>query len=297
MNFQIKKILIPLDFSKTSLKALDHAVFMARICKAEITLLHVAPNLIDNVEPSYFVPPVYQPEMEENLVQQSDKHLKDIADRIKKKGLGKVNIITTVGRAHADILSTAKKIKADIIIMGTHGVSGVREFFIGSNTMNVIIDATCPVLSIQKGNKNIGFRNILLPFRDRPHSREKVMYAIELASIYAATIHVLGVDTEFTKPHKKKIELEAAQIKSIAQKKGVTCNVKVFSEVYVADKVLEHAKDVNADLIVTMSSMDRMDITEYFTGPFAQQIVNHSTIPVLSIRPKFNPETIDLTFY
>ncbi len=295
--YKINKLLIPIDFSKTSLKALDHAAYLAKLCDAEINLLHVPESLSVSSGTGFFDPPVFHEDYEKGIAEQSNKKLNDIADRLRRKGNKKVNTLTVIGNPKTEIINISKKIKADLIVMGTHGISGIKEFFIGSNTFSIIKDAKCPVLSVQKNQKNPGFKNILVPFRDKPHSREKINYAIDIGKIYGATIHVIGIDTEFTKAHKRKIELEAEQIKNIVEKKGLKCKVKVVSNAYLADTLLKHAVQTGADLIISMSDMDRTNITEYFSGPYAQQIVNHSPIPVLSIRPQFNPDTIDLRFY
>ena len=295
--YQIKRILIPLDFSKTSLKALDHAAHLAKLCDAEITLLHVPESLSVMSNSGYFDPPDFHEEYEKNISDQSDAKLGEIAAQLKKKGIAKVDTLTVIGNPKKEILKVSKNIKADLIVMGTHGTSGIKEFFVGSNTFSIIKDAKCPVLSVQQDQKKPGFNNILVPFRDKPHSREKVNYAIDLGLLYKATIHVLGIDTEFTKAHKTKIEREAEQIKKIIEKRGLTCKVKVISNTYLAETLLKHAADIGADLIISMSDLDKTSITEYFSGPYAQQIVNHSPIPVFSIRPQFNPDTIDLRFY
>jgi nucleotide-binding universal stress UspA family protein len=181
--------------------------------------------------------------------------------------------------------------------MGTHGVKGFREFITGSNTFRIVNEAECPVLSFRKDVTQLGFKNILIPFRDHPHSREKVDYAIRMAEIYGAKITVLGVDTDDDSAQFKKIVLEAEQIKSIVEKHGLECSVKVKSSPYLIDKVLKYAQKKNADLIVIMADIDRMRISELFMGPFGQQMVNHSPIPILSIRPTFNPDTVDLHGY
>jgi nucleotide-binding universal stress UspA family protein len=295
-TFKIKKILIPLDFSKTSLKALDYAVAISQKCKAAIILLHVSEWLYQNVEPGYFVSPEVPMDYQQEFIDQSNVHLNKLAENLKEKGVTKITMLTEVGNVHKEIIAAAKKNKVDLIVMGTHGVSGAKEFFTGSNTFRVIRDAKCPVLSVQHKNKIPGFKNILVPFSDRPHSREKVNYAIDLALMFSAEINILGVDDDVTKSHKKKMEMEAAQIKKIAEEYGVKCKTKIISEKYIGDVVLKYARSINADLIVS-SDLDKADITEYFTGAIAQQIVNHSPIPVLSIRPSFNTDTVDLRFY
>ena len=295
--FQPKKILVPLDFSKTSLSALDGALAISKKTGADLLLLHVSEGLSQNLEPGYFVHPPTMIDYQVSFIEQSNKHLAAIAGKMKAETTGKIKTYTETGTVHSTIRNFANQEKVDLIVMGTHGVSGVKEFFVGSNTFRVIRDSKCPVLSIKKKTPKNPFRKILMPFRDKPHSREKVNYAIDVALLFSSEIYVLGVDTEQTAAHKKKIQLEAKQIKEIVSKKNIKCLTTVISRGYAGDVVLDHAKKIEADLLISMSDLDKLNIFEYFTGPFSQQIVNHSPIPVLSIRPRFNTDTIDLRFY
>jgi nucleotide-binding universal stress UspA family protein len=298
-TYNIKKILVPVDFSKTSSKATEFAVRIATKTKSELILIHVTSDLYPTAEPDYFGPAPSLPYVDflKEYVEQSDDHLSKLSEQIMLQNNLQVKTETGKGKVETEILDAAKNHKVDLIVMGTHGVSGMREFFIGSHSFRVIRDAKCPVLTIPQKTRVKLFKNILMSFRDKPHSREKVNFAIDMGKIFGATIHVLGIDTEFTAAHKKKIKLEAEQIKKLIEKNGLASSTKIISHSYAGETVLNYASDINADLIISMSDLDKMDITEYFTGPFAQQIVNHSTIPVLSIRPKFNTDTIDLRFY
>ncbi len=298
-SFDIKNILVPLDFSETSMEALKHAVFVAKLNGASITLLKV----VEGMQP--FIIPVDYPVSfsynltlhERTMVKESKKHFAKLVDSIKKKDKVSITSITSKGWVKAEIVEASKRIKADMIIMGTHGVKGFREFIIGSNTFRVINETQCPVLSIQKHTDKLGFKNILVPFRDKAHSREKVDYAIKMAKIYGARIHVLGIETDNDETQFKKLVKEAEQIKKITEKNGLVCTIEVKTSKYLVEEVLKYAETKEIDLIVVMSDLDRMRISEYFMGPFCQQMVNHSTIPVLSIQPTFNPDTIVLYGY
>lgn len=237
-------------------------------------------------------------EYEKSVINKGKEYLATFAEELKKKHGVKITASTIFGRTHAGIIKAAEEMGVSLIIMGTHGVSGFREFVLGSNTFRVVSEAECPVLSVQAGTKNPGFKKILLPFRAKAHSREKVNYAISIAKLYGSSIHVLGIDADGTSPADlHKIELEAAQIKGILDEENIISTVEIKTDQYLADMLLEKVKEVNADLIIIMTDMDRMNISEYVMGPVAQQIVNHSPIPVLSIRPMFNPNTIDLHGY
>ncbi|MBK5284840.1 MAG: universal stress protein [Bacteroidia bacterium] len=295
-QFAIKKILVPVDFSYSSLKAINPAVLLAKLTKAEITLVHVI-DVLPSTAPAFYFSTAGSPAYENDLTDASNRQLNKLALTMKKKGVEKVNLLSVRGRTHKEIIRSGKKIKADLIVMGTHGASGFSDFFMGSNTYRVVSHAECPVLSVQKHIRIYDFKNILVPFRDKAHSREKVMYAIEMARIYGAALQVLGLDTLGGKAHVKKMTREAEQIKKIVEGFGVKCKIKVVTASYMGDTVLKYAKQINADLIMAGADMDKVSISEYVIGPFIQQIVNHSPIPVLSIRTLFNTDTIDLRFY
>jgi nucleotide-binding universal stress UspA family protein len=292
-SFEIKKILVPLDFSTTSLNALEYAVALAKRTNAEITLLHAIEHVYVTTDPRYaIVPP------RETINLDLDKISKDsltkVAEKLKRKGVAKVNTLSVSGRTHKEIIRVGKKLKADLIVMGTHGVSGFREFVMGSNTYRVVSDSLCPVLSVQKSSKITDFKTILVPFSDAPHSREKVMYAINIAEIYGAELHILGIDSEYSKAHSKKIALEAAQINKIVERHNLSCKVNVLSAPYNSATVLSYAKKIKAELVIIMGDTEKQNIAEYFTGSFSQQIINHATIPILSIHSNFNPNTVEL---
>ena len=289
----IKKILVPLDFSDASLNALDYAESLSKLTGAEIILLHIIENLNVTTDPFYAsIPP--DPAYEEELKKISSEALEKAAQKISSANGNVVKTFSAVGRTHKEILSHAEKLKADIIIMGTHGVSGFREFVMGSNTFRVVSDSKFPVLSVQKKSKKTVFKNILVPFSDHPHSREKIMYAIMIAGIYRASLNIVGIDDVGTAAHAKKITLEAKQIKAITEKHDITCSTSVVTAPRNAKTILNHAKKVKADLIVTTGDTARQNLKEYFSGSVSQQIVNHSPVPVLSVHSKFNPKTIEL---
>jgi nucleotide-binding universal stress UspA family protein len=272
---------------------------VAKLNKADLTILNIVESTFSYAPSTDYTALAFTnlASYEKSLIKHSKEHLLKLAQKLKKKEGINVNTIVNTGWVKEEILETAKSTRADIIIMGTHGVKGFREFITGSNTFRIVNEAHCPVLSFRKDNDKLGFKNILIPFRDRPHSREKVDYAIRMAEIYGAKITVLGIDTDDDSATFKKLVLEAEQIKSIVEKHGLECSIKVKSSPYLVEKVLKYANKKNVDLIVIMADIDRMRVSELFMGPFAQQMVNHSPIPILSIRPTFNPDTVDLHGY
>src|SRR5258708_4424375 len=98
-TLEIKRILIPIDFSTTSLKALDYAVMLAKLSKAEITLLHVVENIGVTSDAALVAIPKSEA-YDNKLISMSNKSLGEVADRIKKKGVMNVKTISIIGRTH-----------------------------------------------------------------------------------------------------------------------------------------------------------------------------------------------------
>jgi nucleotide-binding universal stress UspA family protein len=282
----IKNILIPVDFSGTSMLALDHAVFMAKFYKAEITLLHV-------IESAIFTSAITFHDTGNDLssviTQKANEKLTQFAKQIQEVEGIRMQTKVIEGRIYKSIVEVARAINADMIVMGTHGVSGFREYIIGSNAYRVVSEADCPVLTVQSQNKKVGFTNIVLPIDDSLSSRRKVKYAANFASKYNAKIHIAGLmtveDNEFTAAFKAKI----SQVEEYLEGYNIAYDTKFIHGSDLAAMTVKYAHDIKADLIMIMTDQNLdYEFSGFLVSPFSQHIVNHSKIPVMSIKPKSN---------
>jgi nucleotide-binding universal stress UspA family protein len=282
-NLAIKRILIPTDFSETANLALEHAVKMARLLDSEITLLHVV---------STFAFRVNLPEMEFDETQEAKlagvigSKLNKIAEEISQKEGLKVSTLITSGRIREEVVRVAEEIYADIIILGTHGVSGLREFFMGSNAFRIVSDAACPVLCIQESGHPVGFKNIIVPIDNSFYSREKLGLSIKLARLYDATIHICGLRSHDHNDEEinAKFRIKMKQVDDFLHEQDVEFTSTTLYCENIATATMEYAAEIKADLIIIMNEQE-VNSTGFFMGPYAQQVVNHSKIPVISIRP------------
>lgn len=144
-TFALRKILVPVDFSKCSLKALNYAVAFARQFKASITLLYV-------VQPYYlpgdFAGGVDYVALEKEIEENSLRELKALADKhIGKKA--SYNVLLQTGRPVDQISRTADELNIDLIVISTHGHTGLKHVVLGSTAENVVRHAPCPVLTVR----------------------------------------------------------------------------------------------------------------------------------------------------
>ncbi|MFN8165026.1 MAG: universal stress protein [Bacteroidia bacterium] len=281
-KFHISKILIPFDFSETAELALEHAVFMAKLHKADIMLLHV-------VESFSFASAISsafgksQSEFENKMETSAKEKLQSLTEKLHHDSGMSVSYKIDNGKIYKKIVSIAEEMNFDIIIMGTHGVSGFQEFLVGSNTYRVVMSAPCPVISVQTHAKKIGFKNILLPIDNSPSSRQKVKHAVEIARHYNSVVHVAGMMTMSDPDMQRRCEMKIHQVRDFLEEHEIPHTVKLFKTDNTASSTEEYATQINADLIMIMTDQEG---SGFFMGNFAQQIINHSKIPVMSVRPQ-----------
>jgi len=149
----IKRILVPVDFSADSLSALQYAGEFAKTFKAELLVLYV-------VEPVYYATPtdMYAASAESAILNEEQRRvaaeqLTRLSADLKKKGL-RFRTMVKDGSASRVIVETAQTAAADLIIMATHGRTGLAHMFMGSVAEKVVRSATCPVLTARHGGRH-----------------------------------------------------------------------------------------------------------------------------------------------
>jgi nucleotide-binding universal stress UspA family protein len=276
------KILVPIDFSEQSLVALEQSYNLAREYDAEITLLHV-------IEEHGVLSKFFSHQQNDDFKHNVQKELDDLASDVEKKSKVKVNTLIAKGTIYEKVAEVAELINATMIVMGTNGDEGKRKRFIGSNALRVVRESTVPVITIKGKHHRNGCKNIVLPLDLSKETREKVTKAIELSKLFnGATIRVVSVLFTTDEFIVNRLTRQLGQVKTFLEKEGVECTAEIVKgikgEETLAANILEYANRVEGDLIMIMTQQE-VDFTQYFIGSSAQEIINHSTIPVLSIRP------------
>jgi nucleotide-binding universal stress UspA family protein len=139
----VKKILVAHDGSKLSDKALKKAVEMADAMKSSITVLSVIPDLYLTE-----LSDLDRERIMNALTDETTKAMEKVRVSLSGKSLDSKTIIRQ-GPAAEKILETAKKMKVDLLVVGSHGRHGARKFLLGSVSTKVVDNATCPVLVVK----------------------------------------------------------------------------------------------------------------------------------------------------
>ncbi len=140
-----KKILVPLDGSDLAKRALDQAEELARTFDAEIILFQVVPFM-----PIYGSPELVTPLIiDEKQKDAAEKYLVSVTEELKKRGHRVTAMVRTGQQVAAEIIDFAKETGADLIVMGTHGRSGISRWVLGSVTLKLLTRAETPILLIR----------------------------------------------------------------------------------------------------------------------------------------------------
>lgn len=264
-------ILIPTDFSEVCENAIDHGSVLAKAMGSTVWLLHV----INKDTHKYLE--------EKNLEEGSiDDMLNDTAKKyIDKYGI-QIETFISSGNLFEKIKEVNDKLNAKLIILGTHGKIGFQRIA-GSYVLKVVTETNTPTIVVQKESKTGGYKNIVFPITSSTQDRQKVAWAISIAKVFDATIHLIP-KFESEKFHKNRIMSVTKQIKNIMAEYGINFVDKVSSPEAgnFAKQVIDYTVENKADVIITLVDKDK---TFFFSSWDEQIIYNSSQIPVICINP------------
>ncbi|MBS4056171.1 MAG: universal stress protein [Bacteroidetes bacterium] len=273
-----KTILVGIDFSDCSINALEHALTIAD--KAESNVVMIWVNRPDSNKEIFTIEP-------ENLIDEVNKRFKELVNKY-KYGLenGALSFMIKEGKVYQEIVKAADELEAFLIVIGTHGSSGFEEFWMGSNANKIVTSTDRPIITIRGGvDINRTLTRIVMPIDSTVESRQKVPLTALLAKYFEAEIHVLAVHTTVVVEVRSRVNEYVKQVELYLTENEVRFTKEEIEAENITDATIEYAVKVNANLI---SIMDDQETTtaNIWLGPYAQQMVNHSPIPVLCVHAK-----------
>lgn len=276
-------ILVPIDFSEQALIALDQSFNLARLTRADITLLYVLDEEHSNLFSIFG--------KEKKAKKEKNKFQKGIKEKLDKlakettaKSGVKINTRISIGKIYEEIVKVANELNAAFIIMGTNGQHGLRKKFIGSNALRVVKESHCPVITIAGKKHRSGCKVIVLPLDLTEETKEKTGKAIELANYFGSSIKVVSIINTKDQLIIDKLKTQLKQVEAFIKRRKLSVTSELVENNNIVEGVLKYTKKVKADLILIMTQSE-MDWTDMFIGSSAQEIINNSDVPVLSIHP------------
>ena len=282
-------ILVPTDFGKRSMAALEASFNLAKITGLEITLYHV---IRDNQSLFSAFGSERSKSMKKEYENQMRNQLLEIAAEASRKSGTKVNAVISHGKAHDKILKGAHLLHSKFIVQGINNddpASGKNQ--IGTNALRVLKKAECPVITVKNTINNNGCRSILLPLDLTQETRQKVSHAIEMAKIFNSSIKVVSVFwSKGSNEILIKLQRQMDQVTSFIRKEKIKCTGEILEKQgtskTLAPLIIDYSnKDETIDLIMIMTQRES-GLFDLFLGSSAQYIISNTEAPVMTIIPK-----------
>ena len=302
---RFEQILVPIDFSPPSLKAIPYALAISRQFRANVHLLHIS-DVTQQPPPTLLTLPVVpQSEWNRRLM----NRLQALAKRYRTDG--DISALEPrIGTAYEEICFVARELKADLIVLATHGYTGYKRMFLGSTAEKIVQHSPCPVLVVRdhpnRGNGGVDLRTgtgfglgkILVPTDFSECSLMAFEYALQLARDFNAELRLVHVINPHAYPFGDEyVALDAAQLmreteyakqkqmRSMVTKARTRYSVRVVHGSPAVE--ICNAANEDADLIV-ISTHGRTGLGHLLIGSVAEHVVRQAHCPVLVIPARRN---------
>lgn len=272
----MKNFLVAIDFSKNAIHALEYALNYANCFGANLSMIWVdnccGPDLLAEGASS-------------GNRQEAHERFDEIQTRYQEKYPEmKLSFKLCKGKVYEEISRYAKKINADLLFGGTHGVSGFEEYWIGSNAYRIVTHAPCPVITLRQDfglDKKI--KKILMPIDNSSQSSRKVNISAEIATAFGAEVQVLALHTSNLGSLKKQVDRNLRFVAEHLNSQDVIFKVDEINTKNTTQDTIDFALNNNMDMVAIMTEQETTQ-ANVFLGTFARQLVNNCPVPVLSVR-------------
>lgn len=272
-------ILVPTDLSRLSRVALLYAIRVANRLNANVTLLHV----INSVEPVRATMQQRIKALEKELIQNAsedlDKLVQEVSRHVKFPEPIKCRVAT--GPSFNDTVKReAKKLRSGLIVMGTHGASGLKKVILGSNTASLIGSSAVPVLAVPEDAEFKNLRNIVYA-SDLKSLDKELKLLIPYAEKFGSTIHLVHVVSSG-----KNVPAVEEKIDKVVKKAGYKKTVSIVLADDDVDQALDQYVSQNKADMLAMFTHEPTFFEKLFDRSITRRMAFHSKIPLLAFKQR-----------
>ncbi len=271
----MKNIVVGIDFSESSINALNHAVAVAIRFKASIHLLWIktketSSSLLKGAD----IQAAAEEKLDELLV---EVHREAGTDH-------PVQRVILEGKPVEEICKYAHNLQNPLIVIGTHGMSGFDVKHLGSNTYRIVSMAKCPVLTIRL-DTNLGrdLTHILVPIDSSFETLQKVPHAIKFAQAFNAQLIILGTYTSNDNETKHIINVQVHHAQNMCDEASVRYEVKTAAiKGNICKSLINYAETADVNLMLIMRD-EEDDFTDFWMGSTTRRLLTNTPMPLLII--------------
>ena len=273
----MKKILVPTDFSEHAGYAIKVAAQIAKKNNGEIVLLHMLelPNQAgDALGSGHEIPEIML------FKKMAIEKLEEIMNDDCLKGI-KVSESIQFESTYEGVMKVSEVNNIDLIVMGSHGANGFKEMFIGSNAEKIVRNSEVPVLIIKQDEGDFNIEKIVFASDFSAEIKKPFNKVIEFANMFGAELQLLMINTpsSFKPTHIAKDIIKQFASNFSIQK----YSAHIYNDVNVENGILNYVSATNGD-IVGMCTHGRKGLAHFFNGSISEDLVNHSTHPVITFK-------------
>lgn len=271
----IRRVLIPTDFSEVSRHAIEAGLAFARNYGASVSLLHVqeqhAATWIPGKSKATDQAADYESAMRklEEILQASDTE--DLEVSLHVKG----------GKFLSAIKEVRSELKIDLVVLGSHGASGLNELLIGSNTQRIIRTLDVCALVIKNKLSSVDFKNIVFSSSFREEEQPAFDRFMQMFPETEANIHLLSINTLGYQSLTASMA-RANMFEYIKAYPHHTFELHIYPQQWIEPGIRAFADQIKADLIA-ITNTNPSPLRRIFAGSTVESLINHSNLPILSI--------------
>jgi nucleotide-binding universal stress UspA family protein len=267
---RIERLLVATDGTEESRNAVAVGLELAKACSCKLELMAVA-VVLTNLEYDSAMPWVI-----EGAEKDMQQKLEAVRAMVKETGIDCEIIVHRGEDPSVEIVAEAVKYKADMIVMGTHGRTGIKRFVMGSVAGNVIGHAPCKVLVVPTGAK-IDYRNVLVAIDGSIHSDAAVSEALTIAQRCDSSLTILSVASSDEEVRTAEDSVKRAM--EVADREGVRKEGMVLRG-EADEAIVKMAGQTSAGLIV-MGSHGKTGLMSLLMGSVTERVLGHGNTAVL----------------
>ena len=276
----MKKIIVPVDFSKHSEYAMEAASILAKKHGAEILALHMlemSDALLTKADNEQNAKAIF-------FLKLAEQKFEDFLDKDYLKGVDVIPIVKHF-KVFSEVNEVAKEHSVDLIVMGSHGASGLTEIFVGSNTERVVRHSSIPVLVVKNKPTKMDFKTVVFACDFSSEAVTAYINASKMFNSNTTSLLLLYVNLP-GESFKSSTEMESTVKDFLFRADGnydKLKDVNYVADVTVEKGILSFAKKVNADL-VAIPTHGRTGLAHFFEGSISEDLANHANLPVMTFK-------------
>lgn len=276
--YTMKSILVPTDFSDCAKYASDLAMQLAKRSHSMLHYVHLLDVPVDWLYTGAGMDERY-PNVN-NRVKKARRALNLLAEAAEKQGI-QVKTDIEYDQSYTMVIKYADQHAIDLIVMGSHGASGLKELFIGSYTQKIVRSTLVPVLVIKRPQDQLHIRDVVLAYDFETEAYDQFKKAMEYVVLIQAKIHLVFINTPANFKGTPEISQKMKEYTLLMPE--LVSSAEIYNSFGFEQGLLSFCREKEAGMII-MITCGRQGLNRFLNSSVTERVINHVDIPVMSLK-------------